>query len=151
MSEIILEEEISETPDIQRDSYMDQCWKFLSPGHPRRSGLGLGNLFPEVGSPGGWPEIAISQLLWGLRTSMTTQFAVQRTFEPITNMIFWVFPSITSEDCHFVSIRATNHYSGLPGFRVRSPAGLPPDYNEFATLTSIHPHKKIGWSNIVEK
>ncbi len=55
-----------------------QCWKFLSPGRPRRSGLGLGDLFPEVGSPGWWPEIAISQLLWGLQCSMTTQFAVQR-------------------------------------------------------------------------
>ncbi len=33
-----------------------------------------------------------------------------------------------------MSIGATNLYSGLPGFRVRSPAGLPPDYNEFPTL-----------------
>ncbi len=55
-----------------------QCWKFLSPGRPRRSGLGLGDLFPEVGSPGGRPEMAISRLLRGLQTSMTTRFAVQR-------------------------------------------------------------------------
>ena len=44
-------------------SGLQQCWKFLSPGHPRRSGLGLGDMFSEVGSPGGRPEMAISQLL----------------------------------------------------------------------------------------
>ena len=43
--------------------HFNQCWKFLSPGRPRRSGLGLGDLFPEVGSPGGRPEMAISQVL----------------------------------------------------------------------------------------
>ncbi len=54
-----------------------QCWKFLSPGRPRRSGLGLGDLFLEVGSPGGQPEMAIYQLLRGPHTPMTTQSAVQ--------------------------------------------------------------------------
>ena len=33
-----------------------------------------------------------------------------------------------------MSTRAINLYSGLPCFRVRSPTGLLPDYNEFATL-----------------
>ncbi len=41
----------------------EQCWKFLSPGRPRRSDLGLGDLFSDVGSPGGRPEMAISLLL----------------------------------------------------------------------------------------
>ncbi len=30
-----------------------QCWKFLSPGRPRLPVLGLGDLLPEAGSPGG--------------------------------------------------------------------------------------------------
>ncbi len=42
---------------------MAQCWKFLWPGHPRRSGLGLDDLFSDVGSPCGRPEMAISLLL----------------------------------------------------------------------------------------
>ncbi len=55
-----------------------QCWKFLSPGRPRWSGLDLGNLFSDLVSLGWRPEMTIFQLLWGLQTSMTTQFAVQR-------------------------------------------------------------------------
>ncbi len=54
-----------------------QCWKFLSPGHPRLPVLGLGYLLPEAGSPGGRPEIMISQLLEGLQHSITIQFGVQ--------------------------------------------------------------------------
>ena len=38
-----------------------QCCKFLSPGCPRRSGLGLGDLLSDAGSPGGRPEMTISQ------------------------------------------------------------------------------------------
>ena len=57
--------------------YKCQCWKFLSPGRPRRSDLGLGDLFSDVGSPGGRPKMAISQLLLVLQTFMTTRFAVQ--------------------------------------------------------------------------
>ncbi len=63
---------------IDAKNVLTQCWKFLSPGRPRRSDLGLGDLFSDAGSPDGRPEMVISQLLWGLQTSMTTQFAVQR-------------------------------------------------------------------------
>ncbi len=42
---------------------VQQCWKFLLPGHPRRSGLGLGDLFSDVGSPSRRSEIAINYLI----------------------------------------------------------------------------------------
>ncbi len=62
---------------LEQKVTINQRWKFLSPGRPRWYGLGLDDLFSEVDSLGGRPEMAISQLL-GLQTSMTTQPAVQR-------------------------------------------------------------------------
>ncbi len=35
---------------------VEQCWKFLLPGRPRLPVLGLGDLLPEAGSPGGQPK-----------------------------------------------------------------------------------------------
>ncbi len=36
-----------------------------------------------------------------------------------------------------MSIWATKFWSGLPAFLSRSPAGLPPNYHEFATLLCL--------------
>ncbi len=44
---------------------------------PRLLVLGQDYLLPEAGSPSGWREIAISQLLAGLQHFITTQFGVQ--------------------------------------------------------------------------
>ncbi len=40
----------------------DQCWKSLLPERQRLPGLDSGYLLPETGSPGGRPEMTISQL-----------------------------------------------------------------------------------------
>ena len=63
--------------DILQQSRLAQCCKFLSPGSPRLPVLGLGDLLPDAGSPdagspGGRPEMTISQLLEGIQNSITT-------------------------------------------------------------------------------
>ncbi len=121
----------------------EQCWKFLSPGRPRRSGLGLGDLLSQVGSPGGrseWPYLSFYEAyrpLWPLNLQCKGSFGA------IRSITFWIFQAITPRNCHFVSLRALYLYSGLPGFQVRSPAGLPPDYNEFPTLAPSQSYYSI--------
>ena len=111
-----------------------QCCKFLSPGRPRLPGFGSGYLLPEACSPGGRPKMTISQLLIGLQNSITTQIAVQRVEQIHWKRNIFTFTNNFLIKRHFIYIRATKFWSGLPAFLSRPPAGLPPNYREFAML-----------------